>query len=133
MNSMFDDVVSVRDEMETQINENKGTVTVIIKECSTDALDTIIKRFNDDMVVEKAIMPNTFVGVARCSEEDTFDAKIGGRIASKRAMDAHKKAYTNAIKGWIKAMLRAVRDVSPAIYDDIMVETAQKMQKNGLI
>lgn len=56
-----------------KVNKEKGVVTCVL-------------------TVESRIMSDVFVGIARCSKEDTFDEDFGKTIARQRAvLKANKK------------------------------------------
>ena len=122
-----------KESMKTIVNEEKGTVTVVIKNCEYDALATILRRLDEDGVDNVALMENAYVGVARCHSTDKFDRNVGCDLAAKRAMEKHKKAHTKAIKEWQIAMLRAIRNVLPKTFDEIIEDKARDLRRKGKI
>ncbi|MBQ8234386.1 MAG: hypothetical protein IJZ36_02230 [Bacilli bacterium] len=122
-----------KDSMKTIVNEEKGVVTVVIKGCEKDALNSILSRFDLDSLGLVNSLDNAYVGVARCNPEDKFDRNIGGDLASKRAMDKHKKAHTKAIKDWQYNALRLIRDVCPRTFDEIIKSKARELRFKGEI
>lgn len=114
---------------ETIVNEKKKTVTVILKDCEYDAMNAILARYKfaddldinyfGDLLLNATMMPKKFVGVAKCRDEDTFDEKEGRRIASKKAMEKHNKAFKNAIKAWQREMIKEIRNTNPTVFDTI--------------
>ena len=67
-----------------------------------------IAKYNVHLSVGVAFFEFSVVGKARCSAHDTFDPKIGERIASYRAQ---QKAYKRAV--------RVVSDVQQALSSNI--------------
>lgn len=60
-----------------KVNKEKGVVTCVL-------------------TVENRILSEAFVGIARCSKEDTFDEDFGKTIARQRAvLKANKKELKN--------------------------------------
>lgn len=105
------------------INEEKGTVTMILTGCKNDAVNAIQKRtkvmMEDDKDLDLAIMPDKFVAVVKCDPSDTFDAKVGADKAAHRVMVKHQRAFNNAIKRWQDGMLKQIANVNQATFKEL--------------
>lgn len=105
------------------INEEKGTVTMILTGCKNDAVNAIQKRtkvmMEDDKDLDLALMPDKFVAVVKCDPSDKFDAKVGADKAAHRVMVKHQKAFNNAIKRWQDGMVKQIANVNQATFKEL--------------
>lgn len=105
------------------VNEEKGTVTMILNGCELDAIRAIQKRTNvamtDDEDLTVALMPDKFVAVVKCDPSDTFDEKVGADKAAHRVMVKHQRAFNQAIKRWQDFMLKQIANVNQSTYNEL--------------
>ena len=85
----------------------KGVVVCKLYNCEFTATDRIYKYMNNSIKFEydnikKYIINDVFVGVARCSKEDTYDKAFGRKLALTKAKAKRGKATNDAIKKFIK-------------------------------
>ena len=85
----------------------KGVVVCKLYDCEFTATDRIYKYMNKSIKFEydnikKYIINDVFVGVARCSKEDTYDKTFGRKLALTKAKAKRGKATNDAIKKFIK-------------------------------
>ena len=65
-----------------------------------------------------------FVGVAKCSPEDTFDAKIGAKISYKRA----RRAMLVTIRNEVRAEIKKGKEYAK-IYQDIYNDLTKSIEE----
>lgn len=86
-------VVCVIDDTENLFRDFAITNFHICTDC--DQAYNFINRIHDgeSTLDEKMLMPNRFVGIAHCSENDEWDEKIGRTVAFSRAKDNLLKSF----------------------------------------
>ena len=80
------------------INKEERTVVCVLENCKYDFVNFLARVDNplvDTTTNLKYLMPFSFRGRARCSEEDTWDEDYGMRLAYHRAKNAHDKCLFN--------------------------------------
>lgn len=96
-------VRSVANDVEYFVIKNKGVVVCKLHNCETIAADRIIKYTG--MKIKnpyKYFIDNIFVGVAKCSPDDTFNEEYGKKLALTKAKASRGKAVNNMIKCFIE-------------------------------
>lgn len=79
------------------VDAEARTVTATLEGCHDDVVKTFNRRlgdtvFNKEDTFYKAFqIPDTFVGVAKCHPDDTFDEEKGKQLAKKRLFDNYHK------------------------------------------
>lgn len=79
------------------VDTEARTVTATLEDCHDDVVKTFNRRLGDsvfnkeDTFYKAAQIPNTFVGVAKCHPDDTFDEEEGKQLAKKRLLDNYHK------------------------------------------
>ena len=94
-------------EMEYLEYPEKGVVVAKLYNCAFIPISRIYDQLrfwvsNEDLL--KYCIADTYVGVAKCSPDDTFDLETGRKIALTKAKRARGKAVNNAIKKFISDM-----------------------------
>lgn len=104
------------------VDEKNRVVTATIRDISSDAIKTFNKKFlihagndfnlsiNSDKY-QKFMMPDYLKVVVHCHPDDTFDEKIGKRIASDRLIDKYHSSLN-------KHMLNIADAVYKCLYGD---------------
>lgn len=99
------------------VNEDKRTVVCVI-----DHTKDLFRDFaNENFVLtslcdknfkldEKLAMPDRFIGVAKCSEEDEWDVGIGKLVAFSRAKDKINRSFFKRATIYVKYLDRAIDD-----------------------
>ena len=97
-------------------------------DCDCDAGFWGVPAFKPTLLKDTA-MPNKFVGVAICSENDEFDEELGRTIAFSRAKDNLNKCffkrastYINTLDAWINEAL----DIVNAYGEKLSVNSAKR-------
>lgn len=83
---------------------NKGIVVCKIHNCAFVPLIRISKYTTDEEACyeDKYIIPDTFVGVARCNPDDAWDEAYGKKLALVKAKAKRCRAVNNAINQYIR-------------------------------
>lgn len=105
----------------TLINEKKRTVVCILKcKIITDTTNTGI-FFGEDAFKKMSCINDklkfTVIGKAKCSKEDTFDAKLGTRIAESKAK---AKMFITTGKFWSSIEENLIK-VQKKIHDKVNI------------
>ena len=105
------------EEMENEVEQGndyeflyfpkKGVVVCKLYNCEFTATDRIYKYMNKAIKFEydnikKYIIDDVFVGVAKCSPEDTYDKAFGRKLALTKAKAKRGRATNLAIRKFIK-------------------------------
>ena len=99
------------------INENKRTVTCIISTINDIPLRLQKYGFSDNNYDDIDFEIRKYVGIAKCSPDDTWNERYGKQLAEYRALQKRKTEVNNEILAYIK---RVGRDLN-------------KLEKYGLI
>lgn len=97
------------------VNKEKRRVVCILEYSNDLFIDFILSNcelgkqlWPSYKVFSPLIMPNRFIGIATCSENDEWDEEIGKRIAFSRMKDKvnrsffkRAKTYIQLVDGWI--------------------------------
>lgn len=84
------------------VDAKARTVTATLEDCHDDVVKTFNRRVGYPLIQEgttlhkAAQIDDTFVGVARCHPDDTFDETEGKRRAKKRLLDRQHRAKVEA-------------------------------------
>lgn len=91
------------------VNPEKRTVVAILKGTELDAHKAIVRQvgeadesffgFNSNWTT---LIPDCFVGKAKCDPRDEFSIDEGKKIAKARCMEKYYRAKDSAIKQWYK-------------------------------
>lgn len=96
-------------------------VVATISECHNDAIDFINKKFIDGVRSclyfnsyfnngERYYMQDTYKAIAKCNDEDTFDAEFGKRLALGRLTDKYHKSLNKRIHNFIEDLDKVLDD-----------------------
>ena len=98
-----------RQEVEFLEFPNKGVVVCKLSGCGDIPL-TRIEKYTRNVVVNdpRYTIEDTFVGVAKCSPDDTFDLEYGRRLALVRAKSKRGAAINKALERFRKDMLQDI-------------------------
>ena len=91
-------------DVEFRVFKDKGIVVCRLLNCFDIAQNRIEKYTHIAFTAwaDKYLIPNVFVGVAKCAPEDTFDEEIGKKVALTKAKARRCKAVNNMIKKFIE-------------------------------
>ena len=84
------------------VNEEKGIVVCIISDCECNAIALIDSTTNS--MIPGFPMPDTFFmsdkykGIAKCSNEDTFDIEYGKKLAYRKAYLKYATALEKKVR-----------------------------------
>lgn len=100
------------------VNKEKRTCVALLENIEFDAINKINKmclkdaRFTDcaNMYAyvcrdSKYVMPNKFVGVAKCSSEDNWDEEVGKRVAREKLLDKYHNELDKQLLRFLNNML----------------------------
>ena len=82
------------------VNEKKRTIVAIIEDTAEDAIRYMYRKrfFLDVFPFETRMkMKKSYVGLARCCEEDEFDVNLGKELAKKRVLEKYYIDFLKAI------------------------------------
>lgn len=115
-----------------------GTTTVgIITEAEVDPMKRVLRRLGITakkgpgewletierfMHLDKLIIDDKFVGVAKLHEADTYDLDTGKKISVEKAKKKYDKAVDNAIKDWQIAMIKEIHRANPDTFAEAMTK-----------
>lgn len=90
-------------DVEFIVKADKGVVVCKLYNCSEIPVRRISKQVGTifPYSVENYEIDNVYIGVAKCSPEDTFDEETGKRIALTKAKRKRGQAINNALKEFI--------------------------------
>ena len=86
----------MRAKLDFIVNKEKRTVTCIASDCKFDIVNDLTKKLSSEKIDTQMILisdilstnllllPDTFVGIAKCSPFDTFDEEYGKRLAIRK-------------------------------------------------
>jgi hypothetical protein len=98
------------------VNEEKKVVVCKLENCAGNLMCDMCEKgypHHPDLFIS-----DTFVGIAKCSDEDTFDVELGKKIAYKRAVAKLFSAKERAINRFMKEQTK---------YFMQLTDTASKM------
>ena len=100
------------------VNKEKRTCVALLENIEFDAINKINKmclkdaRFTDHANMyayvcrdSKYVMPNKFVGVAKCSFEDNWDEEVGKRVAREKLLDKYHNELDKQLLRFLNNML----------------------------
>lgn len=102
---MNDWTMTDNNDLEYIIHPNKGVVICKIHNCEYIPLKRVLRYTNPSYSVcvsGELIIPDVFVGIARCNPDDKWDEEYGKKLALTRAKSKRGKAINFAIKTYIK-------------------------------
>lgn len=107
------------------VNRSERTVTAKIENCSCELYDWLVKQFAQiglcseeflcslsELVNEKMLISNTYVGKAVCVKEDDFNVETGKILAARRAQEKYEKARTKVLERLTTDVIRKLIDVN---------------------
>ena len=80
------------------VDTEARTVTATLEGCHDDVVKTFNRRLGDsvltkdDNIYKAAQIPDTFIGMAKCHPDDTFDEEVGKQLAKERLLDNYHTA-----------------------------------------
>ena len=91
-------------DVEFRVFKDKGVVVCRLLNCAEIAKDRIEKYTHITFKhwSTKYLIPDVFVGVAKCAPEDSFDEEVGKKIALTKAKARRCKAVNNMINKFIE-------------------------------
>ena len=95
----------VNSDVEFRVYEDKGIVVCRLLNCATIPLKRIIK-YTDYEIDPRYLIDDTFVGIARCAAEDTFDEEYGKRLALSKAKAKRGRAINKMLNKFYETRLR---------------------------
>ena len=100
-------------DIEFLVFANKGVVVCKIHNCEFLAINRITKyiEMNSPLILSVAydyLIKNTFVGVAHCAPDDTWDEEFGKKLALTKAKAKRCKAINRAVKMFIEKTDRSL-------------------------
>ena len=81
-------------------DSEKKTVVAYIEGCRHDVYHMYLKRFKTipyGGLFKKLIISNSFRGIAKCDEHDTYNSMVGMEIAKQKLYNKYYKAVGKAI------------------------------------
>lgn len=113
------------------VKEEDKVVVAIISDSSLDAVNKILKRMSsinglvaevltedevgvnilDVFDLNSAIMPNKFVGVAKCCEQDEFDVEVGKKVAASKAKEKYHRCLKRKVNTWVNNRMKQLNNV----------------------
>lgn len=115
------------------VNKDKGTVVCIYDGCEEDFVSFIssnacksgVHVAMDYSLYKRMLMPNRFVGVARCGANDEWNEETGRLIAFSRMKDKLNKSffkraqtYTDIVVDWLNDSIDLLNDVGAKLADN---------------
>ena len=104
------------------VNEKDRIVVAILNNCKRDAINAANAWTGTntwdcynriDLCVRydnKYLIPDKFTGIAKCSDEDTWDEAIGKQIARDRVLNKYHKSLNKAVRKINTDITRAASD-----------------------
>lgn len=86
----------------------KGVTVCKLFDCESDAANRILKymdkvrTFTPSFIILKYMIKDVYIGVAKCSPEDTYDKAFGRKLALTKAKAKRGRAINASIKRFIK-------------------------------
>ena len=103
------------------VNEEERTIVCVIPNTSSMVIDFIWDNFNwADVNMSDAIdyrlrkqirMPHSFMGKAKCADEDEWDEELGKMIAFSRAKDKCYKSFFRRANNFVQTVDRRLGDM----------------------
>ena len=105
-------------------------VRIVKQDCKRDKNRTIVKiitciRTDDNILVPSSV--SCFKGIAKCSNDERYDYKIGRRIALARAEVKAFKYYSKILKGFANKH-KHLYDSSTALYTKLDKQIAHNTE-----
>lgn len=120
------------DMVKVTSNEAKKQTTAVIVGDGYDAVRIATKRLSglsisdfSDKMIDKAIMPRSYVGRVSVMPGDTYDEEKGKQFAITKAMKNYRRGLFKALAKWQTAALMEIYTVNPETYAEA-VEAANK-------
>lgn len=120
------------------VNEEKKTVVCIYEGCQYTFIDFVEAncRFQPfycvrngqeplDLLYQKCFMPNRFIGVAKCGENDEWDEKTGRLIAFSRMKDNLNRSFFKRANTFFNTMDKWLDDAAALVN-----EIGEKLEVN---
>lgn len=97
------------------VNEEKRTVVCKLSDTAEAVLDDLVQNGympSTPECYEDGLLKEGFTGKAKCSDEDTFDAEKGKRIAYKRAMAKYNRSKQKVVDRILRQQLKSFTNFS---------------------
>lgn len=117
------------------IDEKNKTVVAVLKGTKFDAHKSIMKKvgrceesffgFTDNF---NTLIPDSFTGKAKCSENDVFDVEIGKMIAKQKCLEKYYRAKDKVIFTWYKNAKQKMNNMA-CLVDEIKRSEAFSQKK----
>lgn len=102
--------------IEYVVNEEKRSVTAILRGTKFDAVNRINNRLRDTDweidpcgALDKFLMPDKFVATVKCDERDTFNEQFGRGRAKKIVMDNYHKSLNKRVRNFEVSLRHTVQ------------------------
>ena len=109
------------------VDEKNRIVVAEIEGCRHDAIDELNNRFIPnatsginvmwDYGNPKFLMKNKYRAVAKCYEEDTWDAEFGKRVACAKLTDVYHRSMNKRLQLFVTKFSRIIEEVSGYLSD----------------
>lgn len=100
-------------DLDFRVYPEEGVVVCRLLHCADIPIRRILKYSNSQISVSsKYLIDDTYVGIARCATEDTFDEEYGKLLALSKAKRKRGKAINNAIAQYISDTTRDLNILS---------------------
>ena len=92
------------------VNQNERIIVCVLEGTQYMFLNYVSNKLNfsyiftDDTFFKKLNMPNRFVGIARCAEDDTWNEEFGRKIAYLRLREKVYHSFFNRAKLYIDTL-----------------------------
>lgn len=113
-----------KNDVEYKVYPENGVVICRLLNCQDVPYSRIIKYMQQwPMNDSKYEVDNVFIGMAKCSPEDTFDEQYGKKLALERAKEKRRKAFNNMVRLYINDTMRGLNDlIQYGIHEDTELE-----------
>lgn len=122
------------------INEDTRTVVCVIPNTRDLVIDFIQENFQfsdinmydlinfwNKRFMHEVSMPKSFMGKAKCAEEDNWDVELGKMIAFSRAKDKCYKSFFKRANKFVQAIDRRLGDMI-TVFNDFGVKLENKRE-----
>lgn len=117
-------------KIEYYIDEEKGTIVAVMKDCEYDAIKILDKMGISDIRydgynMDKFMINTTYRGKAKCSPDDEWDEEEGMRIARNRMLENYYRARTLALMRAESILQKMLDELGSRVeYSDMRYEKA---------
>ena len=113
-----------KNDVEYKVYPENGVVICRLLNCKDVPYSRIIKYMQQwPMNDSKYETDNVFIGIAKCSPEDTFDEQYGKKLALERAKEKRRKAFNDMVRLYVNDTMRGLNDlIQYGIHEDTELE-----------